>query len=208
MTTTDEKKCDCNKQIEKRCICGTQTERNIADAYIAESTAFSRYTYFAKQAFKESFFYYSDLITQTAANELSHGKVFLKYLSEQNVMSSPAMIDAGKIGNTLYNLKVASNEEMHEGVEQYAKAAETADKEGFPEIAERFRAIASVEAHHKERFDCMIARIEDDSVWKRDTPIKWQCLVCGYIHEGVEPPAKCPACDHPYQHFRPLGDCI
>jgi putative rubrerythrin len=76
------------------------------------------------------------------------------------------------------------------------------------EIAERFRAIATVEAHHKARFDKMRERIETGTVWKRDTPIKWQCQVCGYIFEGVEPPEKCPACYHPYQHFMPMEDNI
>ena len=30
---------------------------------------------------------------------------------------------------------------------------------------------------------------------------KFVCKVCGYIYEGTEPPVKCPACDHPYQHY-------
>ena len=24
--------------------------------------------------------------------------------------------------------------------------------------------------------------------------MKWVCTVCGYVHEGAEPPAECPVC--------------
>ncbi len=38
-------------------------------------------------------------------------------------------------------------------------------------------------------------------MWKREKPIVWKCLVCGYEYTGTEPPKVCPACDHPYQHY-------
>ena len=110
-------------------------------------------------------------------------------------------VDAGIIGKTVDNLAVAAHEEEVEGVELYTNAAKVADDEGFTEIAERFRAIATIENHHKNRFETMRRRIEDGSVWKSDKPILWQCQVCGYIYEGTTPPEKCPACYHPYQHF-------
>lgn len=187
---------------------GTKTEVNLANAYIGESTAFSRYTYFAQQAQKEQYFQYANILNETAANELHHGKIYLRYLSEGSVIAAPTSIDAGIIGTTLENLKVAAKEEAIEGVKAYREAAKTAEDEGFTEIAERFRAIADIENHHRQRFEEMIDRIEKGTVWKREKPIKWQCLVCGYIHEGSEPPVKCPACHHPYQHFMPIEDNI
>jgi rubrerythrin len=30
---------------------------------------------------------------------------------------------------------------------------------------------------------------------------KWKCTVCGYIHEGEEPPDKCPVCGAPASQF-------
>ena len=91
-------------------------------------------------------------------------------------------------------------------MEQYTKSAEIAREEGFPEIADRFEAIATIEKHHMDRFNTLRERIENGTMWKREKPIKWQCLVCGYIFEGTEPPEKCPACKHPYQHFMPEED--
>ena len=112
-----------------------------------------------------------------------------------------ATVDSGVLSDTINNLKIAAAEEQSEGVELYKEAAEVAKSEGFDEIAARFLAIASVEAHHEARFNKMRERIENGTVWKRDQPVKWQCQVCGYIYEGTTPPEKCPACYHPYQHF-------
>lgn len=187
---------------ESKSLVGTRTETNLAAAYVAESCAYTRYTFFAQAAQKEKYIQYANIFNETAANELHHAKIFLRYLSEANATTPPMGVDAGVIGATVDNLKVAAHEEEVEGVEMYTNAAKVADEEGFSEIAARFRAIASVESHHRERFLTMEQRIEDGTVWKSDKPVVWQCLVCGYIMEGTEPPAKCPACYHPYQYFQ------
>ena len=31
--------------------------------------------------------------------------------------------------------------------------------------------------------------------------MKWVCPVCGYVHEGPEPPEKCPVCKVPGSKF-------
>ncbi|MBQ4293460.1 MAG: NADH peroxidase, partial [Lachnospiraceae bacterium] len=31
---------------------------------------------------------------------------------------------------------------------------------------------------------------------------KWVCEVCGYVHEGDEPPEKCPQCQAPSERFK------
>ena len=117
--------------------------------------------------------------------------------------TAPIGVDPGILSPTVDNLKVAAEEERKEGVEQYTESAKIAESEGFTEIADKFRAIATIENRHMARFNEMRERIENGTVWKREKPIKWQCLVCGYIYEGTEPPQKCPACNHPYQHFMP-----
>ncbi len=186
-------------------IKGTKTEQNLVIAYMAESAAYSRYTYYAAQAEKEKYFPIQKIFTETAANELRHGKVFFKFLQGGSV-EVPMAVDAGVIGTTAENLATAAHEELVEGVEMYTEAAKVADKEGFPEIAGHFRAIAEIEDHHRRRFERYLKQVEDGTVWKRKKPVKWQCLVCGYIYEGTEPPAECPACDHPYQHYMALDD--
>lgn len=194
----------------QKSLVGTKTQVNLANAYVGESIAYTRYTFFAQAAEKQQYYQYANIFNETAANELHHAKIYLKFLSEGGCDTTPVAIDAGVIGSTLDNIKVAAEEEKVEGVEAYIKSAAVAEEEGFPQIAEQFRAIAAVEQTHRDRFLKMAKRIEDGTVWKSEDgkPIKWQCLVCGYIFEGVTPPEKCPACLHPYQHYQREEDNV
>ncbi|WP_304966689.1 rubrerythrin [Duncaniella muris] len=186
--------------MAKKSIKGTETEKNLVIAYMAESSAYTRYNFYASQADKENYFPIGEIFRNTADNEMRHGKVFFKFL-EGRVVGANMDVDAGVIGSTAENLEIAIKEEQNEGIKMYTNAAKVADKEGFPEIAEHFRAIAEIETRHKARFEAYLKQVKDGTVWKRDHKIKWQCLVCGYVFEGKEPPKVCPACDHPYQHY-------
>ena len=181
-------------------IKGTKTEANLVTAYLAESSAYSRYTYYAQQATKEGYFPVAAIFNDTAANELHHGKVFFKFLQGGKV-EVPMNADAGVIGTTVENLQTAMAEEKAEGYEFYTEAAKVAKDEGFDNIASHFAAIASVERHHHDRFGKYIEYIQTGTLWKRDKSVTWECLVCGYRMEGTEPPKACPGCDHPYQHY-------
>ena len=188
---------------DKKDIRGTKTEANVLSAYIAESTAYSRYIFYAKQADKENYFPVGQIFRETADNELHHAKVYFKFL-QGGTVTVPVTADSGVIGTTAQNLETAMNEEKTEGVEQYLAYAQVAKEEGFDEIAEHFTAIADIERRHQARFKWYLDQVNAGTVWKRDTPIKWQCLVCGYVYEGTTPPDVCPACDHPYQHYMAL----
>lgn len=191
--------------MTQKSIKGTKTEKNLVIAYMAESSAYTRYTFYAAQANKEGYYPVERIFTETAANEMRHGKVFFKFL-EGGSVEVPLAVDAGVIADTASNLETAAREELYEGVKLYTDSAAVAEEEGFPEIAEHFRAIATIEEHHRQRFERYLKRVKDGTVWKRDKPIKWQCMVCGYIFEGTEPPKVCPGCDHPYQHYRALDE--
>ena len=184
---------------------GTRTEKNLVTAYLAESTAYTRYIYYAKQANKEKYYPVERIFIATANNEMHHSKVYFKFLQGGKV-DVPMTVDAGVIGTTLENLATAADEEQHEGVDLYTAAAKTAREEGFEEIAEHFEAIATIEAEHEKRFRECIKRIKEGTLWKREKPIRWQCLVCGYEYVGTEPPVSCPACDHPYQYYVPVEE--
>ena len=189
--------------MSTKSIKGTKTEQNLVNAYVAESTAYTRYTFYAAQAEKENYYPISEVFQETAANEMRHGKVFFKFL-EGGSVDCQIGVDAGVIADTASNLETAAREEMMEGVKMYRDAAKVAEEEGFPEIASHFSAIAEIEEHHRQRFEAYLKQVKEGTVWKREKPIKWQCMVCGYIFEGTEPPQTCPACDHPSCHYKAL----
>ncbi len=188
---------------QPKSLKGTRTESNLVTAYVAESTAYTRYTFFSQQATKEKYFPIAKIFQETADNELHHGKIFFNLLQGGSV-DVKVSVDAGPVGTTEENLAIAAKEELTEGYELYKKSAEVAEEEGFPEIAEHFRAIAEIEEHHRRRFDRYLKQVKDGTVWKRDHPVLWQCLVCGFIFEGTEPPEVCPACSHPREHYMAL----
>ena len=186
----------------------SQSWKNMEAALAAEAVAYVEYFFYAAQAKKDDYSQIQSIFLETADNELHHAKIYLKLLQEGAVMADPISVDPGILKPTVECLKIAAQEEEMEGVKMYKESAEVAEEEGFHDIADVFNAIAEIENHHKERFDLMRWQIENDKVWKRDKPIKWQCLVCGYIFEGTEPPEKCPACSHPYQHFMPAEENV
>lgn len=184
---------------------GTKTERNLLTAFAGESQARNRYTYFASRARKDGYQQILGVFLETADNEKEHAKRLFKFLEGGEVEIS-AGFPAGVIGDTKENLKAAVLGENHEHTKMYPEFALTAEEEGFSEIAEVMRSIAVAEKRHEERYLILLENIEKDRVFKREKVVKWKCRNCGYIHEGLEAPEKCPACGHPREYFELLDE--
>lgn len=167
----------------------TKTEDNLKTAFAGESQARNKYNYFAKVARKEGYHYIADIFEETALNEMQHAKDEFKLLQG--------------IGDTKANLKAAIEGEHYENSEMYPAFAKDAEEEGNAEAAILFREISEVEKHHEQRYRKMLEMVENGTVFKRDKPIKWKCLKCGYIHEGTEPPEECPSCKHAKEYYEP-----
>lgn len=168
---------------------GEKTKANLAAAFAGESQARNKYTYFANVARKEGYHYIAKIFEEAADNERVHAKDEFKML--------------GGIGDTAANLKAAIDGEGYETQEMYPTFAKEAEEEGNADAARLFRQIARVEAEHEARYKKLLEMVSNGTVWKREQPIRWKCAKCGYIHEGTEPPAKCPACLHPKEYYEP-----
>ena len=112
----------------------------------------------------------------------------------------------GVIKGVKENLRAAAEGENHEHTKVYPEAAQIADEEGFPEIAQAFRAIAVAEKQHEKRYRAILEKIEKETTFKSEETAKWKCRNCGYIHEGTKAPEKCPACLHPKSYFEKLAE--
>ncbi|MBQ9313189.1 MAG: rubrerythrin family protein [Bacteroidales bacterium] len=184
---------------------GTQTEKCIMAFFAGESQAKNRYTFFAKQAKKEGYEQISAIFTETAGQEEEHAKMLFKML-EGGSCEITATFPAGVIGSTKENLKAAAEGENEEWTVGYPQGAEIAEKEGFPEIAEKFRLIASVEKRHEERYLKLLSRMEKEDVFYSEEEQCWVCRNCGYRFKGKQAPEKCPCCDHPRAYFEREAD--
>ena len=181
-------------------VKGTQTEKNLLMTFAGESQARMRYTYWARAAEKEGYQQIAAIFTETADQEKEHAERMFKFLEGGDVEIT-GTYPAGQIGTTLENLEEAAKGEEHEYKELYPMCAEMAETEGFPEIAQMYRAVIVAEIFHGRRYRKLQENIKSGSVFKRDAPKKWRCRKCGYVHEGTEAPAICPSCLHKQEYY-------
>ena len=172
---------------KKNPYAGTQTEKNLEAAFAGESQARNKYTYFASQAKKDGFEQIADLFLKTADNEKEHAKLWFRELNG--------------IGSTAENLSAAADGENHEWTDMYEGFAVTAEKEGFPALAAKFRAVAAIEKHHEERYRALLKNVEMQAVFAKSDVKVWECRNCGHIVVGVKAPEVCPVCAHPQSYF-------
>jgi len=179
------------KKVEEKTMAnkyaGTQTEKNLQEAFAGESQARNKYTYFASVAKKEGYEQMSALFLKTADNEKEHAKMWFKEL-------------AG-LGDTKANLAAAADGENFEWTDMYEGFAKTAEEEGFPELAAKFRAVAAIEKHHEERYRALLKNIETAQVFEKSEVKVWECRNCGHIVVGTKAPEVCPVCNHPQAYF-------
>ena len=168
---------------------GTQTEKNLEAAFAGESQARNKYTYYASKAKKDGFEQIAAIFEATASNEKEHAKMWFKELH------------GGSVPGTEENLKDAADGENFEWTDMYVGFAETAEKEGFPELAEKFRLVAAIEKHHEERYRALLKNIEMAEVFAKSEVKVWECRNCGHIVVGEKAPDICPTCAHPQSYF-------
>ena len=162
---------------------------------------------YSKIAEKEGFPQIAEIFLVTADNELEHAKWIFRMinnLKEKGNVPDEIKVDSGApttLADTATNLKAAIAGENHEHTSMYPEFADTAEKEGLEDVANRLRAIARAEVHHESRYLSLLKEVEEATVFKKSQPVAWVCRKCGYVHEGIEPPKKCPSCDHETKYF-------
>ena len=181
-------------------IKGTRTEKNLLAAFAGESQARNRYSFAASVALKEGYPQIADLFNETADNEREHAKRFFSFL-EGGTAEITASYPAGLTGTTADHLKAAAAGEHEEWTALYPEFAKIAKEEGFPQVSTAFTMVAKVEKEHEERYQKLLANVENKQVFARSEPARWKCRKCGYVHEGRETPGKCPCCLHGGEHF-------
>ena len=185
-----------------------KTLENLAKAFIGESQARNRYTFYAKVATKEGFEQIAGIFLMTAENEREHAKWLFRMINElrQKIPENPdeIVVEAATpltFGTTAENLAAAIAGENYETTTMYPEFADVAEAEGLGEIAHRLRMIAVAEAHHEERYRKLLSIVERGTAFEKEKTVIWVCRKCGYLHEGREPPVECPSCDHPREYF-------
>ena len=166
----------------------SKTESNLLAAFMGESEARNKYTYFASTAKKEGYEQIAAIFQETADNEKEHAKMWFKEL--------------GLLGNTPENLLSAAEGENYEWTDMYDRFAREAEEEGFTALAAKFRMVAEIEKHHEERYRALLHNVETQQVFEKSTVTVWECRNCGHIVVGTKAPEVCPVCNHPQSYFQ------
>ena len=166
---------------------GSRTETNLMAAFAGESQARNKYTYFASVAKKEGYQQIGEFLEMTANNEKEHAKIWFKLLDG--------------IGNTADNLQSAASGENHEHTIMYPEFAKVAKEEGFDNIANLFDMVSKIEADHEARFLKLLANLNGNKVFARDSQAIWECRNCGHEHNDMTAPEICSVCSHPKAYF-------
>ena len=166
---------------------GTQTEKNLEAAFAGESQARNKYTYYSSVAQNEGYEQIAALFLKTAENEKAHARMWFEEL--------------GGLGNTTENLLHAAEGENYEWTDMYDGFAKTAEEEGFPELAAKFRLVATIEKRHEERYRALLRNVETAQVFEKSEVKVWECRNCGHIVVGTAAPEVCPTCQYSKSYF-------
>ncbi len=184
-----------------------KTLENLTKAFIGESQARNKYNIYAKVAKEEGFEKIAEIFAQTAENEKEHAIWLFKLITKIKKSPSEIKVEINSsfvLGTTFKNLEAAIRGENYEWKSMYPEFAKIAEKEGYPEIGKRLKAIAIAEMHHEKRFKAILKELKQKRIFKKEKSVMWVCRECGYIHKGTKPPEKCPSCSHPKGYFELL----
>jgi rubrerythrin len=125
----------------------SQTEKNLREAFAAESQANRRYLYFAQKADIEGYPDVAALFRSVAEGETGHAFGHFDFLK---AVGDP--VTGEPVGSTTDNLRSAIAGETYEYTEMYPGFARTAREEGFDDVAEWLETLARAEKSHAGRF--------------------------------------------------------
>ena len=185
-----------------------KTIQNLTKAFIGESQARNRYTYYSKIAKKEGYIQIAAIFLETSEQEKVHAKRLFEHIQElKKELGNNEEIKVEAAAGTAYgkteeNLQAAIDGEHYENTTMYPDFAKVALEENLPKITARLNAIAIAEQHHEERYQKLLDQLKSGTVFKKSEKKIWVCRECGYVHEGEEPPKECPACDHPQAYYQ------
>jgi len=153
----------------------SKTKENFMAAFAGESQANRKYLAYAKQAEKEGLPQVAKLFRAVAEAETIHAHAHLR--------------NAGKIGNTMENLKDAISGETYEFTKMYPEMIKDAAEEGEKNAQTYFDWVNKVEEVHSKLYQKAL-----DNQGKTADVDYYICSVCGYTHEGPHD-GNCPVCN-------------
>lgn len=176
----------------------SETKHNLLRAFAGESQARNRYTFAAGLAKRKGLEVIQSVFLFTADQERAHAKVFYDLLADQagENISIDGTYPIDNYDDILRHLRAAQHNEYQEHQVDYARFADIAKQEAFPEVGQIFHMIAQIEKTHGDRFGQFADLVENNELFISKAETGWMCLNCGQIIHSTMAPALCPVCKH------------
>ncbi len=178
----------------------SRTAKNLLTSFAFESQATTRYQFFANKAQKDEYAQIAAIFEETADQEREHALRFFKFFNGGELEITATFL-MGVVKTTHENLIASADLEHNVHTVLYPGFADIAREENYARAADTWDAIIVAEEQHEKTFLALAQNMLSGEIFKRETKMRWRCRNCGYIHEGTEPPGKCPACVRPSSHF-------
>lgn len=186
--------------VDMECTTKDLTEVNLMKAFAGESMARNKYEFFADLAYEEGYHAISRFFQEAADNEKYHAMAEFK---EYNKLTKGVDLDT-----TQKNLQYAADGERYEHEVMYPEFEAIAKEEGHKTIARMLKAIGKVEVAHEAHYLALKKALEEDGFFDSDEEEFYVCEVCGHVHKGKKPPAKCPLCGVDKEYFKKRSDDV
>lgn len=167
----------------------SRTYQNLLNAYQGKLKNSTYFSICSDSAVNENYIEISNIFTTTARNEKEHARIFLR------------LINNGQVPPTAENLSASINLGMEEA-KLFRQYAQTAQEEGYTEIAALFNGIANIELNHNLQFQTQYNYLLNDQLFCKPSSRLWICMQCGNIMSGLCAPEICPVCGFPQGYYR------
>lgn len=200
------------KKEEHMELRNSKTFQNLINAYAGESQAHVRYQFLAYGAKQKGLFELEKAIQVIVKNEFHHARMFYTAIqsADPNTLSN-LEVNSGypfkEKWDFVKNFEFAIQNESDEHAEIYPEFARIATEEGLTNIADLFNLVAKVENCHKMMLTEIHTQLQNNTLYKRNTPIKWKCSECGHEETLTQAWEICPLCKSPQGYVMlNLGD--
>jgi rubrerythrin len=164
----------------------SKTMDDLQAGFAGESQANRKYLAFAKKADQEGYPQVAKLFRAAAAAETVHAQNHFRAMDG--------------VKSTEENLKAAIAGEHYESVDMYPEFIKDAEAENAKRALVSFNYALEVEKVHEGLYQKAL-----DTLKEPQKEVEYYvCPICGYTHEGKEPPERCPVCGAPAAKFEKI----
>ena len=186
-----------------------RTAYNLMESFLRESQTRTRYELYSEIAKKEKFPLISRTFKEFANQKKEHATWFYQMLQQlkkeelfENITVEIKIPTT--YGKTIENLESSIKGEDEECEELYPSFANTAEIDGYKEIAKRLKQFSQTERNHSQRLKMLLSLLKENAISERSKISFWKCMSCGFEVAMDELPNdfNCPICSHTKSYFQ------